>query len=610
LAETVAVELELAGAWQRFPLQRLSSPQRGLRSIHRHEYFAIQLDRRPEGTLYRLVVDGRLQPDPASRWQPQGVHGPSALFDPAAYDWSDGDWSGIPLRNCIIYELHIGTFTPAGRLDSAIAALPHLVELGVTAVEIMPVAQFPGDRNWGYDGTFPYAVQHSYGGPRALQQFVDACHQQGLAVFLDVVYNHLGHEGNYLWDMGPYFNQAALTPWGPAINVDGPHSEPVRHYFIENALYWLEHFHLDGLRLDAVDTIIDTGAYPFLQELGDRVRELSGQVGRSLHLIAESALNDPRYVNDRENGGYGLAGQWADDLHHALHAYLTGEQQEYYQDFGSVTQILQAYSHPFVFSGQYSHYFRRRRGTPNPPQLPAERFVVASQNHDQIGNRLLGDRLSTCLDAATQRLVAGLVVLSPYTPLLFMGEEYGETAPFHFFTDYGDPTVIEGMRAGRQEEFSDWFGGIEDVSDPQRLQWLEESRILLDRKYHPEHAPRFRYYQRAIALRRQLVMSGAEPPVHRVIPLASEGQHFALHYTAAGTTAAEVLVVACLPGGEGKPLSALPDPTHPHCAWICQLDSNHVDFGGEGGMPEGTCAQPPAMFTQPGLRVFTTTPLT
>ncbi|MEO0803501.1 MAG: malto-oligosyltrehalose trehalohydrolase, partial [Cyanobacteria bacterium J06642_2] len=532
-------------------------------------HFFTEINGLQTGQGYQFVVDDLPTPDPASRWQPHGVHGHSNIFDPRDYAWGDRDWSGIALADCIIYELHIGTFTPAGTFESAIAAIPHLLELGITAVEIMPVAQFPGDRNWGYDGTFPYAVQHSYGGPLGLQRFVDACHQAGLAVFLDVVYNHLGHEGNYLWDRAPYFSQTHFTPWGPSINADGPHSEPVRHYFIENALYWLREFHLDGLRLDAIDCVIDAGANPFVRELSERVASLSQQLDRPLHLIGETALNDPRFVLERDRAGYGLSGQWAFDFQFALHALLTGERETYYIDFGSAQQLQQAFEHPFVFCGHYSHYYQRRRGTPEPPPLPPDRFVVYSQNHDQVGNRPQGDRLSTLVEPHLVRLAAGLVLLSPYVPLLFMGEEYGEVAPFYFFTEFSDQTVIEGMRRGRERE----TGERDSVIDPQDAAWFAASKLNLSLKHETGHQTLFQFYRRLVELRRRIITSATEYEV--LADLGESDRVFAIRYT---SLESESIVLFCLPGEEE---TTLPQKLSNDLEWTCLLNSNAEEFGCE-----------------------------
>ena len=581
---------------QIIPLQKLV----GLRSPA-NDYFVTQVPQLPTGTEYRYIIDDQPRPDPASRWQPHGVHGPSALFDPAAYDWEDADWRGIPLRDYIIYELHVGTLTNAGTFASAVAILPHLVELGITAVEIMPVAQFPGDRNWGYDGTFPYAAQSSYGGPQGLQTFVDACHQQGLAVILDVVYNHLGHEGNYLWGLAPYFSDIHNTPWGAALNWDARDCDPVREFFIENALYWLTHFHIDGLRLDAVDFIIDTSPLPLMQEMQARIEARARELGKPLYLFAESCRNDARYVLPKGQGGYGLAAQWTDDLHNSLYALLTNDRQEYYTDFGSATQLVQSYHHPFVFAGDYSHYYRRRRGTPNPPSLPPERSVVYAQNHDRVGNRRNGLRLNNRLDFASQKLAAGLMLFSPYTPLLFMGEEYGESGPFEFFTDYSDPIVIEGMLAGRQQEYAEFLASGENLPDPQSKEGFERSRLNWDLKYADRHRQLLAFYRAAIQTRKQILHTGMDYSVISFPPQdAVEPTLFGLRYTSQGV---EFLVAFCLPGGETQPLQ-LPSPGSGNRQWICQLDSNSEEFGGvecQDSRIEGDRRSP---FPQPGVRLY------
>jgi maltooligosyltrehalose trehalohydrolase len=345
------------------------------------------------GSLYVYRLDeGKQCPDPASRSQPQGVHGPSQVVDPH-FPWEDRHWFGLPLEDYIIYELHVGSFTPEGTFEAIMSHLEELKDLGVTAVELMPVAQFPGSRNWGYDGVFPFAVQHSYGGPEGLRRLVDACHQHGLAVVLDVVYNHLGPEGNYLANFGPYFTQRYRTPWGAAINFDGPHSDEVKWFFIENALYWITEFHIDALRLDALHAILDLSAQPFLEELATAVHDEAERRGRRVYLIAESDLNDTKLIRSRELGGYGLDGQWNDDFHHALHTLLTGESSGYYQDFGKVGDLAKAFTEGYVYSGQYSAYRRRQHGNSS-KLLPAPKFVVCAQNHDQVGNRMFGERLT------------------------------------------------------------------------------------------------------------------------------------------------------------------------------------------------------------------------
>jgi len=423
--------------------------------------------------LYRL--DGRVdRPDPASRLQPHGVHGPSAVVDSAAFPWRDRGWHGIPLSSYILYELHVGTYTPEGTFDAVIPRLDELVELGVTALELMPVAQFPGRRNWGYDGVYPFAVQESYGGPEGLRRLVEACHLRGLAVVLDVVYNHLGPEGNYLGEFGPYFTDRYRTPWGSAINFDGPCSDEVRRFFLENALCWLREFHVDALRLDAIHGIMDFSASPFLSELAAAVADLRKGGNRRVYLIPESDLNDARVVTPREEGGLGLDAQWSDDFHHALHTLLTAERDGYYSDFGDLGHMALAFTDGFVYSGQYSVYRRRRHGSPT-RHLPAHRFVVFAQNHDQVGNRMRGDRLSTLVGFESLKLAAGVVLLSPFLPLLFMGEEYGETAPFLYFVHHGDEALVEAVRTGRRDEFSA-FGWKGEIPDPQDEKTFARSR--------------------------------------------------------------------------------------------------------------------------------------
>ncbi|NJD61693.1 MAG: malto-oligosyltrehalose trehalohydrolase [Deltaproteobacteria bacterium] len=438
------------------------------------------------GCLYLYRLDGKKErPDPASRCQPEGVHGPSRVVDPGAFRWSAPDWPGIPLETCIFHEIHVGTFTPEGTFDAVIPRLDSLKDLGITAVEVMPVAQFPGGRNWGYDGTYPFAAQNSYGGPQGLARLVDACHVRGMAVVLDVVYNHLGPEGNYLGDFGPYFTDRYKTPWGDAVNFDGPCSDEVRRYFIESALYWLSGLRIDALRIDAIHGILDFSACPFLAELADAVRALAARENRILHLIPESDLNDARAVSPKETGGYGLDAQWNDDFHHALHALLTGERQGYYRDFGSLEDLAKAHTEGFVYSGQYSEYRKRRHGGSS-RAVPARRLVVFSQNHDQVGNRMDGERLSRLVSFDALKLAAGVVLLSPFLPLLFMGEEYGEEAPFPYFISHSDAALVEAVRSGRKEEFAAfrWEG---EPRDPQ-----DESTFLLA-KPNPSLATRGRH---------------------------------------------------------------------------------------------------------------------
>ncbi|MFO0841788.1 MAG: maltose alpha-D-glucosyltransferase [Gemmataceae bacterium] len=441
------------------------------------------------------------RPDPASRWQPDGVHGPSAVVDPR-FAWGDGGWRGIALKDMVLYELHVGTFTPEGTFDAAIGHLDRLCQLGVNAIEVMPVAQFPGGRNWGYDGVYPFCVQNSYGGAAGLKRLVDAAHRRGVAVVLDVVYNHLGPEGNYLREFGPYFTDHYRTPWGEALNFDGADSDHVRHFFLTNALMWQDEFRLDGLRLDATHAIKDTSALPFLTELAEQADREARRLGRPFHLIAESDANDARLVRPRGQGGFGLAASWADDFHHAAHTLLTGERAGYYQDFGELSDLVWAYRDAWVYAGRYSPHRRRQHGN-SPKGLGRDRFVVCAQNHDQVGNRARGERLSALVDRDGLGLAAGLVLLSPFVPLLFMGEEYGETAPFLFFTSHGDPGLIEAVRRGRREEFAS-FGWQGEVPDPQGEETFARSKLDPSRG-DPELLS---LYRELIALRRTLPLDG------------------------------------------------------------------------------------------------------
>ncbi|MBI2090938.1 MAG: malto-oligosyltrehalose trehalohydrolase [Deltaproteobacteria bacterium] len=464
-------------------------------------YYQVILENIKPGSLYFYRLEEKERPDPASRSQPQGVQGPSQVIDPN-FPWDDSNWFGLPLRDYIIYELHVGTFTPEGTFDAIIPHLQELRELGVTAVELMPVAQFPGNRNWGYDGVYPFAAQNSYGGPEGLKKLVNACHRRGLAVILDVVYNHLGPEGNYLGDFGPYFTERYKSPWAPALNFDGPYSDEVRRFFIENALYWITEFHIDALRLDAVHAILDHSSQPFLLELGEAVHARAKQLNRRIYLIPESAANDARLIRSRELGGYGLDAQWSDDFHHSLRVLLTGDRSGYYQDYGRVEQLVKAFREGFVYSGEYSPFRRRRHGSSS-QDIPAERFVVFAQNHDQVGNRILGDRLSRTVSFETLKLAAGAVILSPFIPLLFMGEEYGETAPFQYFISHSDPELVEAVRRGRREEFREfqWKG---EIADPQDVETFQRAKLNHLLRYQAHHQVLHDLYRELIRLRRTI----------------------------------------------------------------------------------------------------------
>lgn len=462
------------------------------------------------GSEYFYQREGdRDLPDPASRFQPRGVHGPSQVVDLNAFAWTDQGWKGTTLDRTVFYELHVGTYTAEGTFDAVVPHLPELAALGVTTIELMPVAQFPGPRNWGYDGVYLFAPQNTYGGPESLQRLVNAAHHHGLSVALDVVYNHLGPEGNYLSAYGPYFTDRYQTPWGQAINFDGVGSDQVRRFFIENALYWLEDYHFDALRLDAVHGIYDFGARHFLAELKSAVAELSERLGRPLHLIAESDLNDSRILRDPEHGGYGIDAQWSDDFHHSVHTLLTRENLGYYSDFQGITPLVATLRDGWYYSGQHSNYRKRRHGN-SPRGISPEKFVVCSQNHDQVGNRAAGERPTSRVSFEALKLAAGITLLSPFVPMLFMGEEYGETAPFQYFTSHGDAELVEAVRRGRREEFSA-FGWENSVPDPQDEQTFSRSHLDHSLKEKEPHRTLLRFYQQLIRIREEHALGKPGP---------------------------------------------------------------------------------------------------
>jgi maltooligosyltrehalose trehalohydrolase len=471
-------------------------------SLQHDGYYTGTLAGVEPGTRYFFRLDEQTQrPDPASRSQPEGVHAASEVIDPH-FTWSDDGWHGVPVSQLIIYELHVGTFSAEGTFAGAAQHLDRLQHLGITAIELMPVAQFPGPRNWGYDGVYPFAVQQSYGGPLELKRFVDQCHARGIAVLLDVVYNHLGPEGNYLDLFGHYFTSRYRTPWGDAINFDGPESDHVRRYFVENALHWVCDFHIDGLRLDAVHAIFDQSARPFLKELASAVHAEGLRLDRQIYVFEESSKNDPTHLQPHEINGWNLDGVWCDDFHHSLHALLTGERSGYYADFGTFEHFEKAYREGFVYTGQYSTYRRKRHGVTS-ATVPSDRFVVYSQNHDQVGNRLEGDRLIHLLPQEAVKLVAGLVLLSPCIPMLFMGEEYGETAPFLYFVSHEDIGLLEAVRRGRREEFAA-FGWPRDIPDPEALDTYEQSRLNDFLRDEPSNRVMLAFYRELIRLRKEL----------------------------------------------------------------------------------------------------------
>lgn len=454
---------------------------------------------------YAFRLDGGPPlPDPRAVDQPDGVHGPSAAYDHARFAWTDRRWTGRPLAGGIVYELHVGTFTPAGTLDAVADRIDHLVALGVTHVELMPVAPFDGPHGWGYDGVHLSAVHAPYGGPDALKRLVDRLHGAGLAVILDVVHNHLGPSGNRLAAFGPYFTPRHGTPWGPAVNLDDAGSDEVRAFLVGSALAWLRDFHLDGLRLDAVHTLHDDRAVHVLEELSAEVDALAAGLGRSLALIAESDRNDPRTVTPREAGGLGMDAQWADDVHHALHALLTGERQGYYGDFGSLATLAKALEGAFVHDGSWSSFRGRTHGRPvDRRRIPGSRFVAFLQDHDQVGNRATGDRLSASVGPGLLRVGAALLLTAPFTPMLFMGEEWAASTPWRFFTSFPDPQLGRAVTGGRRREFARHDWSAEQVPDPQDPATFAASMLDWDEPGRPEHARMLTWYRNLVRLRRR-----------------------------------------------------------------------------------------------------------
>jgi maltooligosyltrehalose trehalohydrolase len=466
-------------------------------------YWKTTAENIPPGTLYLYkIAGGKSFPDPAAHFQPKDVHGPSQVVDQSQMNWTDSNWLGVALEEMIIYELHVGTFTPEGTFEAIIPRLSELRELGINAIELMPVAQFPGDRNWGYDGVYPYSVQSSYGGPQGLKQLIDAAHKQGLAVILDVVYNHLGPEGNYTSHFAPYFTETYKTPWGRAINFDDIYCYGVRNYFIENALYWLRDYHIDALRLDAVHAIYDLGAKHFLCELAEKVEVLSQEMGRKFYLIAESDLNDGKIIRDRALYGYGIDAQWNDEFHHVLHTLLTGEQLGYYQDYGQCEQLVKAYQESFVYTWNYSVHRRKYHGE-NVSDRPAHQFIIFTQNHDQVGNRMLGERLTHLVCFEALKMAAGAMLLSPYIPLIFMGEEYGEDAHFFYFVSHSDLDLVEAVRQGRKREFSEFHIAGEFI-DPFIIDTFHTSKLQWEKRKQGKHKVLLELYQHLIKLRRTI----------------------------------------------------------------------------------------------------------
>jgi maltooligosyltrehalose trehalohydrolase len=470
-------------------------------SVDENGWWTGSIDLKAGDDYWFVVDDAGPFPDPRSAWQPEGPHQASRIVDHSAFRWTDRNWQQKPLSAAVIYELHVGTFTPEGTFDGVISKLDHLVDLGVTHIEIMPVAQFHGVHGWGYDGVGLSAPQNSYGGPDAFKRLIDACHAHGIAVILDVVYNHLGPSGNYLSQFGPYFTNRHQTPWGQAINFDGPYSDEVRRYFIDNALMWLRDYHIDGLRLDAVHAIVDLSATHFLEELATEVDELKGSLGRHLVLIAESDLNDPRMVRTWELGGFGMDAQWSDDIHHALHTVLTGEGKGYYSDFGSLEDLATSMTRPYVYAGRHSTFRQRRHGRPA-VGLSAHRFVAYLQNHDQLGNRAQGERVCHLVSDDRVKIGAALILLSPYVPMLFQGEEWAASAPFQYFVNFpGEPDLIRAVSEGRRREFAAFGWDPKSIPDPNAAETFARSKLEWSEISKPQHQSMLGWYRELIRLR-------------------------------------------------------------------------------------------------------------
>lgn len=472
-------------------------------AMTRHgEDFELIVPRACPGDLYSFVFgDGRVRPDPVSRSQPHGVHGPSEIVDPDGFRWSDQHWKGIPLSECVFYELHMGTFTPEGTFAAAISKLAHLKDLGITAVELMPVGEFPGARNWGYDQVDLYAPHSAYGGPEGLKRFVDACHREGLAVVLDVVYNHVGPEGNYLAEFAPYYTDHYRTPWGRAINYDGVLSDGVRRFFIDNARYWLTEYHIDALRLDAIHGIFDFGAHHILAELRDCFHAQAARLGRAAWIIAESDLNDVRVLHPRSAGGHALDAQWLDEFHHSVRSYVTGANRSYLAGFGQLEHIRKAITEGFVYDGCYSAFRRRHFGSSS-RDLAGERFVTFLQNHDQVANTSQGARLSQLIPMEQYKIAVMLLLCSPTLPLLFMGEEFAETNPFFYFTSHGDPALARAVSEGRWKEFEEFTEAAAFV-DPQSQEAFERSKLNWNLLHAPRHRAIYDLYRELLRLRKE-----------------------------------------------------------------------------------------------------------
>ncbi|OKS85561.1 malto-oligosyltrehalose trehalohydrolase [Mucilaginibacter polytrichastri] len=539
-------------------------------------YWALKTDQLKDGDLYRIVLDDdKFLPDPSSLSQPKGVHEASQVIDLNAFAWTDEHWKNWHLNEYIIYELHTGTFTPEGTFEAIEGKLDYLKNLGITAIEIMPVAQFAGERNWGYDGVYPFAVQSSYGGPKALQHLVNTCHQKGIAVVLDVVYNHIGPEGNYFSEYGPYFTDKYNTPWGNAINFDDAWCDAVRQYYIENALMWFRDFHIDALRLDAVHAIKDFSPQHILAEIKEHVDHLIKETGRPHHLIIECDLNDTRYINPLDKAGFGMDAQWIDEFHHALRVTAGGERDGYYEDFHGIEHLAKTYNDAYVYDGQYSAHRHKNFGV-KATDNPGNQFIVFSQNHDQIGNRMLGERSSQLFSFEMQKLMAAATLIAPFIPMLFMGEEWGEPNPFQYFVSHTDPELAEAVRKGRKAEFAA-FHAEGEAPDPMDEQTFIQSKLQWQLKDKGQHQTMFAYYKKLIKLRQYL------PVIHNLnrnqvkADADKDKQMLTLQRWYQGD-----YLVALMNFSNTVQQTTLP---HTDKKWIKQLDSADPEWGGPKESP-------------------------
>ena len=543
-------------------------------------YWQGLVDQLQPGDTYKFVLNGSLErPDPASLAQPEGVHGPSMAVNTSRFVWTDTDWHNLPLEDYLLYELHTGTFTPEGTFAGIENRLDYLVELGINAIEIMPVAQFPGGRNWGYDGVCPYAVQNSYGGITGLQKLVDACHKKGLAVVLDVVYNHMGPEGNYFSDYGPYFTTRYRTPWGNALNFDDDYSDSVRRYFIENVLMWFRDLHIDALRIDAAHAIHDTRETHLLREIKQYVDELMRQTGRQHYLIVESDQNETRFIQSLADQGYGMDAQWNDEFHHALRVTAGGERSGYYADYNGIGHLAKSYKDAYVYDGTYMPRRARIVGKSTAGHA-GRQFVVFSQNHDQIGNRMLGERPGQLVSLEMQKLMAGAVMSSPYLPMLFMGEEWGELNPFLYFVSHSDPGLIEAVRQGRKKEFAA-FQGPYEAPDAQDERTFERSKLQWARLTQEPHRTLFRYYQTLLALRKQ--SSLRHPDRESVAVVVDESRQTLTLYRQHTPPGQPMETVACLMNFSKEPQSRVLPTSDRN--WQKLLDSADPQWRGPVAAP-------------------------